>query len=245
MITLRAKLFLILFASCAIIRGQSLVLFMGTGTVGGGAITLIDHKSGSSSGGGAGAPATTATMSCPAATMVSVTVYAANNDPATDVTITNSGTANTWSHFPTATSVFSIFFTTTFYVVGSPNVSSSMTFTATPVGGSLLGISATCFSGVSAADSADTGALSSGSTCQPGSITSTGATGLFLTMITSNNPGDTLTVDSSFATIETLLAVGGNSVGGSLAWVAASGTKNPTWTSTLALSDICQMVAFK
>lgn len=239
------KLLLTALLLCSSLHSQSLILFMGTGTVGPGAITLVDHKSGSSSGGGAGAPATTSTMSCPSTTLLTVTVYAAFNDPATDVTITNTGTANTWSHFPTATSVFSIFFTTTFYVVGSPNVSSSMTFTATPVGGSLLGISATCFSGISAVDSADAGALSSGSTCQPGSITSTGTTGLFLTMITSNNPGDTLTVDSSFATIETLLAVGGNSVGGSLAWVAASGTKNPTWTSILALPDICQMVAFK
>lgn len=237
-----------LLLSVLLLAGSLHAQFMGTGhrkTVALPSITLLDHKSGSSSGGGAGAPATTPALSCPSAKLLSVTVYAAFNDPATDVTITNSGTANSWSHFPTATSVFSIFFTTTFYVVGSPNTSSSITFTATPVGGSLLGISASCFTGLTAADSADAGALAAGSTCVPGSITPTGATDLYLTMITSNNPGDTLTVDSGFATIETLLAVGGNSIGGSLAWVVDSGAKNPTWTSALSASDICQMVAFK
>ena len=204
--------------------------------------TLLDHKSGHSSGGGAGAAATTSALNCTGASLLTVSIYAAFNDPATDVTVTDSVGGNAYSHTATARSGFSIFLASTFYVAGSPHVGSSQTFTATPTGASLLGISASCWSGPTVFDSADAGSFNY--PCTPGSVTPTGSS-LFLTYVTSNNNTDVITVNSPFAITENLLPIGGSSIGGVLAWATSGSAQNSTWSDTLSAGGICQTGAWK
>jgi hypothetical protein len=205
--------------------------------------TLLDHKSGHSSGGGAGAVATTPALNCTGASLLTVSIYAAFNDPSTDVTVTDSVGGNSYAHTATAKSAFSIFLTSTFYAVGSPHVGSSQTFTARPIGASLLGISASCWSGPTVFDSADAGSFNY--PCTPGSVTPTGSPSLFLTYVTSNNTTDVITVNSPFTIIENLLPVGGNSIGGALAWTTSGSAQSPTWSDTLTLGSLCQTGAWK
>lgn len=224
-------------------------------TISGGTISLVDSKSGSSSGGGVGAVATSATMNCTGASFGGAIAWGAFNDPTTDVTISDTigGTAsgNTWTGVaPTATTSFAVLLSKFFLMTGTKHFGANQVFKATPVGASLMGISAFCFNVPTQLDNASavnntTGAGSSTS-CVTGTATTVASPGLYIASLTDNTSGDVITAPSGFTKFEDLKAVGGNSVGGALAWLSSSTSpQSATWAYTGGSQNVCQLITAK
>lgn len=231
----------------------------GSGSVytitGGGSITLVDHKSGSSSGGGTGAVATSAAANCTGASGGGVLVWSAFSDPTTDITVTDQiggvASGNTWTGVsPTATTSFSVLFSKFYTVTAGFHFGANQTFIATPLGASLVSVAGFCFTPVTQLDNASavnntTGAGSS-SACTTGSATTTLSPGLFMTSLTDNaGVGDVITAPTSYTLLEDVKSVGGSHVGGGLAWFSSGSTQTPTWTYVSGSQNVCQTISIK
>lgn len=221
---------------------------------GGGTITLIDHKSGHAASNAAGAPATAGVptaLACTGAGFATVTIWSLTGfDPITDATITDSVGTNTWVPVsPTAFNGSSVLQSTTFISSGTFHSSGAQTFTATPTSGSHFAVSAACWLGPTAFDNAGSSALGDFTHCTTGATTAnntpTGTASLFLSVVTTNNPADTISPGGTFVQFERIDAVGGTSVGGVLAWMSSTATQTHIWNNNGTSQIVCETYSFK
>lgn len=93
-----------------------------------------------------------------------------------------------------------------------------------------------------------TGAYSSNTICQAGSITPAGANELLVALYGADTASAAGSIDSSFTDLDALGASSGNYAGGATAYLVYSGTsaQNPTWTNSGGTNEAaCTIAAFK
>lgn len=207
-----------------------------------GAITLIDHKAaGAASMGGT---ATTAALNCTGANAMKVVSSDFNTggwDASMD-TITDS-LGNVYSHgtpqtFPGTTSTVVVWYK------DNATVSGSMTVSGT---GSFNSIFVACFSVVKTTAALDqqSGAVASSSTIQPGSATPSENNELIIAGLSSGQTS--YSINGGFTITDQLPLVGGNHMGGALAYLiqTSAAAANPTWTINTADQAATVLATFK
>lgn len=186
---------------------------------------------------------TTGAISTTGASLLVVIVSESAESPVA-AALTDSS-SNTWTRLTTQSTGVAVA-SAIFYVL-APTTSGSHTFTYTHTGFA-PSIAVLAFSGVDTAGfDSQSGAIGDGTqtTQQPGSITPTGSSDVFITGI-AWGASRTMAIDSSFTITDQIdyLAAGDNLALGA-AYKISSVAENPTWSWTTAMTPACVMATFK
>lgn len=208
---------------------------------GGGAHTLIAHKSVAGITGG-----TTAAVSSTGATLIVLTLNCFTNSGANPCTPSDSAT-NTWTEDSNSGTWAQSSYQTRIYHKYAPTTSGTHTFTLACAGGGncFANMEVLVFNGtfVGALDQVNHTATSG----SPGSITPTANTELIITETIYDSTTNSLSVGSGFTISDQVAPVGGANTGGGAAYLdqAIAAAVNPTWTVTGVTPNVTGIASFK